>query len=138
MEIWLLFLIERSGMTISEAIAKIDAIQPNNYDNEMKTDWLSYLDGSIYDSVIKTHVDPPVTEFKPYSSDRMDVSLIVPFPYDEMYVTYLGMKISEANNETGRYNNSAIMFNSQMADFRGFYTRTHKHVSNPRFSYRER
>lgn len=128
-------------MTIEQAIAKVDALKPNQYDNEMKVDWLSYLDGIIFETSIKTHErgnEGYPESFMPYTSDNMTTELLVKFPYDELYPAYLSMKIDEANNETTRYNNSAAMFNGLMEDFKAAYNRDHMPINGFRFRYRER
>lgn len=112
-------------MKIIEAINRINSLKPNQYGVETKITWLSYLDGEIRRTVIDTHEGRPTTAFSNYTENDTDKELVVPAPFDEMYVTYLGMKIDEANCEATRYNNSAMMFNTQMQNFRIDYNRTH-------------
>ena len=117
-------------MTVEECINRVDSVKPNQYSIEDKVRWLSYLDGSIQKEIIDRHEKPVVaeeesTEFTGYSPDDLTVSLIAPFPYDEMYVAYLKAKIDEENGETARYNNTASTFNGMLMDFQKAYNREH-------------
>ena len=48
-------------MTCGDIIAKVDVLEPNQYDTTQKLDWLSILDGKIKIAVILTHEPvPPV------------------------------------------------------------------------------
>ena len=123
-------------MTVEECINRVDSVKPNQYSIEDKVRWLSYLDGSIQKEIIDRHEKPVVaeeesTEFTGYSPDDLTVSLIAPFPYDEMYVAYLKAKIDEENGETARYNNTASTFNGMLMDFQKAYNREHMPLSAP-------
>lgn len=121
-------------MTIKEAIDKVDGLKPNQYETEDKVEWLSSLDHQIYTDILLTH-EGEASEFKPYTVDDMDRKLIVDAPYTEVYTAYLKMKIDEENAETGRYNNSAILFNAYYDNFAKYWNKTHLPInkSNIRF-----
>ena len=118
-------------MTIKECIDLVDNVKPNQYGIEDKVEWLSYLDGTIINDVLKTHegYDGSYDDFAGYSADKLSVPLIVQSPYDKLYTAYLKMKIDEENGETARYNNSATLFNSYMLEYRKHYNRTHMPLS---------
>ncbi|MDD3369127.1 MAG: hypothetical protein PHP50_09620 [Lachnospiraceae bacterium] len=117
-------------MKIKEVIDRVDSVKPNSYETEDKVRWLSYLEGTIFNDVIKTH-EPELEmeeEFQGYTPDDLERDLYVRFPYDELYVAYLKMKIDEENGETARYNNSAVMYNTIFTNFAKQYNKTHKPV----------
>ena len=141
-------------MNIQECINRVDSVKPNQYSIEDKVRWLSYLDGSIQKEIFDRYEQPPeeketqiiiiygstttteetteeVTEFTGYSPDRLTDELLVPFPYDELYVAYLKAKIDEENGETAKYNNSAATFNGMLQDFHKAYHRDHMPKSVP-------
>ena len=145
-------------MTIKEAIDKVNALYPNQYEEDIMVDWLSRLDYQIFHDIILRHVPdlppppfiraesratpldtpphppiPPRPEFTPYTVDNMAIPLLVPFPYDELYVAYLQMKIDEANHETIQYNNDAVLFNSYYDNFASAYNREHMPISRARY-----
>ena len=123
-------------MTIREAIDKVDILNPNTISEEDKIRWLSLLDYSIYTDIYKAHYlnpDEEEREFEPYSTINTEKALFAPFPYDELYVAYLQMKIDEANKETDRYNNSAYLYNAYLEDYTHHYHKTHKPIEEPNF-----
>ena len=141
-------------MNIQECINRVDSVKPNQYSIDDKVRWLSYLDASIKKEIIERYEEPPqeketkiviiygdsstteetteeTTEFTGYSPDNLDEKLVVPFPYDELYVAYLKAKIDEENGETAKYNNSAATFNGMLQDFHKAYHRGHMPKSVP-------
>lgn len=122
-------------MTIKECIDKVDALNPNQYSEEMKVDWLSRLDYSIYHDIIQTHEYNEGEEeisYEPYSVEDMSQQLIAPFPFDDLYVAYLNMKIDEANKETAQYNNSLAYYNHYYSAYAIDYNRKHMPINKAR------
>ena len=74
-------------MTIKECIDIVDNIKPNQYSIKDKVMWLSFLDETIINDVLKTHegYDGRYDDFTGYTVDDLSVSLIVPSPYDRVY-----------------------------------------------------
>lgn len=114
-------------MTIKDCIDIVDNIKPNQYTIKEKVMWLSFIDEIIINEVLKTHegYDGRYDNFEGYTEDKLSVTLIVPSPYDRLYTAYLKMKIDQENGETARYNNSAILYNSYMSEYRKYYNKTH-------------
>ena len=113
-------------MTIIEAINKIDSLKPNNYTQEDKIAWLSTLDGIIKKEIIDTHEGAEEISFKGYDVDTaLDTVMLVPPPYDDIYIRWLEAQIDYVNGETKRYANSMIMYNTAYLSFQRYYNRTH-------------
>lgn len=113
-------------MKIIEAIQKIDEFKPNAYTNEHKIDWLSTIDRMVWLEVIKTHEDAGEEEFEGYNQNTdTETELLVPAPFDELYLSWLESKIDYTNGEYGKYNNSAATFNADYSNFRNWYNRNH-------------
>lgn len=122
-------------MTIIEAINRIDAVNPNNYSQPEKVSWLSTLDGVIKKEIIDTHEGAEAVSFSGYNADTpLDTELIVPAPYDEVYLFWLQSKIDYWNGEMSKYNNSISMYNTAYAHFERAYNREHKPISK-RFKF---
>ena len=118
-------------MTIIEAINRIDAVNPNNYTQPEKVAWLSTLDGVIKKEIIDTHEGSEEVTFNGYHEDTpLDTVLLVPAPYDEVYLFWLQSKIDYWNGEMSKYNNSISMYNAAYANFEKAYNREHKPISN--------
>ena len=124
-------------MTLKECIDLVDAVKPNQYTIEEKVHWLSFLDHTIINDVLKTHegYDQKYDEFDGYTADRLSDGLIVEKPYDNLYEAYLKMKIDEENGETARYNNSATMFNSYLTAYKKWYNKNHMPLQDNHIRY---
>ena len=113
-------------MTIIEPINKIDNFKPNSYTQQDKVRWLSILDGIIKVEIIDTHEGGEGVAFNGYEADTdVRTVLLVPAPYDDVYVKWLEAQIDYANGETAKYNNSMVMFNAAYSAFERYYNRTH-------------
>lgn len=114
-------------MNIKECIDSVDSIKPNQYTVKEKVDWLSFLDETIINDVLKTHegYDGRYENFSGYSEERITERLIVPSPYDRMYPAYIKMRIDGENGESVRYNNSAVLFNAYLSEYKKYYNKTH-------------
>ena len=116
-------------MTLIEAINRIDALKPNNYTQSDKVRWLSNLDGVIKAEIIDTHEGGESVVFNGYTDDSpLDTVLLVPAPYDDIYLKWLENQIDYTNAEYGKFNNSALAFNNAYSAFERYYNRKHKPV----------
>lgn len=110
-------------MTLSQAIARLDALKPNTFTDAEKLRWLSALDGRIHAELIGEGGEP----FRSYTERTPpETELAVPFPYDALYLHYLEMRVDYANEDYTKYNNSSAMFNESYAAFERYYNRTHR------------
>lgn len=122
-------------MTIREVIGRIDALKPNRYTQSEKVRWLSTLDGVIKKEIIDTHEGAEGIVFNGYNDDtNLDTELLVPAPYDIVYLHYLEMQMDYSNGEYGRYNNSTALYNSAYSTFERYYNRTHMPIGS-KFKY---
>lgn len=113
-------------MKIIEVITHVDSVKPNNYQLAEKIRWLSEIDGLIKSEIIDTHVGGEKIHFSGYTEETdVDTELLVPAPYDEIYIRYLEMQIDYANNEYGKYNNSMMMYNTAYNAYLLYYNRNH-------------
>ena len=114
-------------MTIDEAVSQFDMLFPNSLPFEQKLIQLSRLDKRVYDDVYSKYHDCPVDSFEGYTRfTPVGTVLLIPFPYDDIYVKYLAAETDLINGDIGRYNNSAVVFNTAYAAFRSMYNRTHR------------
>lgn len=113
-------------MTIIEAINTIDALYPNTYLQEKKIEQLSKLDAVIKRDIIDKHEGSEDVTFNGYDENTpLDTVLLVPAPYDDVYVFWLQMWIDYWNGEIGRYNNSTSMYSKAYSNFERAYNREH-------------
>lgn len=117
-------------MTIAEAISKVDALKPNTYSPEDKIEWLSTLDHRVKSQIIDAHVCKEHICFHGYDGIAdQETDLLVPPPYDEMYLRWLEAMIDYHNSDDDRYNNAITLFNNAYEGYKKHYTRTHMPIS---------
>ena len=113
-------------MKIIEAINRIDALKHNTYSQTDKVKWLSRVDGMVKRHIIDTHEGAEAVSFTGYDdSTDLQTELLVPAPYDELYLRWMEAMIDFHNGEYGKYNNAVDMFNTSYAAFQNYYNRTH-------------
>jgi hypothetical protein len=108
--------------TVERIISDVDEICYNAYSPELKTRWISELDLSIWRDL---HLLLPAG----YSWNRLhyiwpesrEVKVIVEPPNDGIYDLYLRAKIEYSNGEYEKYNNTAVMFDSELREFSAWF-----------------
>ena len=112
-------------MTINSAIEAVDTLQPNAFSRAEKITWLSRAEGIVKTMILDTCQDAP--EFSGYTPETdPDTALLVPEPFDELYLRYLQAQMDSANGELTHYANAAALFNTALQAYRNHYIRTHK------------
>ena len=113
-------------MTIIEVIQKTDELKPNSYTQSQKIEWLSKLDGMIKRSIIDTHEGGDEVTFTGYDdSTDPNKEMLVPAPFDEMYLRWLEAQIDYTNGEYDKYNNSILMYQAAYDAYANYYNRNH-------------
>ena len=117
-------------MKIAEAISKVDALKPNTYTPEDKIEWLSTLDAKVKSQIIDAHeCNDPIFFYGYDSVCDQETELLVPAPYDDIYLRWLESQIDYSNGEYGKYNNSITAFNDAYAIYQKYYNRTYMPIS---------
>ena len=112
-------------MTILEAIHRIDVLKPNPYNQAEKIRWLSELDGMIKSEIVDTHEGGDEVKYEQYGDNVvLTTELLVPHPYDRIYLPWLQAQIDYLNGENGKYQNSMAMFNEAYIAYEKYYNRT--------------
>lgn len=103
-------------MTVRNAIQRIMEMQPSQYDDATMLEWLSQLDGQIWDDVLR-HYDGYASAPAAYTEEDLDKELLVGHPHEAVYQTWLSAMIDYHNGEWERYNNTMMMHNAQLQAF---------------------
>ena len=109
-------------MTLEQAINTLDARQANTFGRREKIGWLSQLDTLIWKEILLPH---GVTgSFSGYTADTdPGQTLLVPQPWEEIYLHYMQAQMDYCNGDLTRYANAAAMYNSLLAAFKNHYNR---------------
>lgn len=134
-------------MTPNKAIEIVDRVKVNTYEEEDKLRWISDLDGMIKrlvfqwderylkeletqlknESLTREQYDELIDKTKPYYyPDDMDKELLVPAPFEDVYIFYLQAQIDYHNKEYANYNNSALRFETLYNEYKKDYIRKHQ------------
>lgn len=120
-------------MKIIEAINRLDTLNFNTYTHNDKVEWLSRLDNMVKKQIIDNHDGAEQITFSGYTPDTpTDTVLLVPAPYDEVYIRWMEAQIHYHNGEYDKYNNAIIMFNTAFQSYEAYYTQTHLPVRRGR------
>lgn len=120
------FFHRRDSMTLIEAISKIDNLKHNTFTHDDKVGWLSRLDWMVKEEILDTHEGEGAPWFFGYDMESdVETELLVPAPYDEMYLRWLEAQIDYANGEINRYNNAIEMFLAAYNGYARAYNRSH-------------
>ena len=113
-------------MTIREVIAQVDGRLANTYEQKEKINWLSQLDQRVKTLIIDTHEGAQDVIFSGYDTQTdLDTVLLVPAPFDDIYLRWLEAQIYYYNQEEARCNNATDAFNVRWGEFWNDYNRKH-------------
>ena len=113
-------------MTIKQAIARFDTLYPNEIKYEQKLAWLSELDGIVYEEIIAQHENAMPTAFTGYIlATPGNTQLLVPFPYEKLYIEHLNAMLELVRGNVERYNNASALSAASFDAFAAEYNRTH-------------
>lgn len=111
-------------MKISEAISRLDSLKHNTYTQGDKVAWLSRLDSMVKKHIIDTHEGADEVTFTGYDdSTDPQTELLVPEPFDEVYLRWMEAQIDYSNGEYDKYNQSILMFKAVYDGYANYYNR---------------
>lgn len=122
-------------MTINEAIARVDDLRDNTMAPNIKIAWLQMVDQQVYHEIIKGRVGADAVTLPDYSDDNDERVLLVPPPYDMLYVYRLEAEICYKNQEIDRQANALTRYNELMDAFAKQYAREHRSLPHPHVVY---
>ncbi len=123
-------------MTILECINRIDLVKPNTYTQDEKVRWLSVIDGLVKKNIIDRHEGADAVVFNGYDKKtELSTVLLVPEPFEEIYLFGLAARIDYWNGENDKYNDSIDMYNKVYLEYSKEYTEHHRPITGKRFIF---
>lgn len=112
-------------MTIQHAINLADSMKPNMMTTPVKIGFLSEIEGKIHEEIIMTHAHTAEEETRPEYDEDTDTSteMLVPAPYDMVYVYWLMAQIDHLNQEMDKYNNDRSLFEDAYGNYADYVNR---------------
>lgn len=107
--------------TLQQALTRIDTICPNAWDDAAKLLWLNECESMIQTRILGTAPEACIT----YDADTARTTpLLVPAPFDRLYVYYVIAMCDYAAHETAHYADSMALFNAALDEYAKWYQRT--------------
>ena len=117
-------------MTILKVLDQAYKMRPTAAHKEILVDQLMRgLEGDVADMF---NMDPPEYEYSLPADPTdpiPDYELLMPYPYDDIYLWYLCAQIDLANEETQLYENDMEVFNAAWARAQAWYRREQRKFS---------
>lgn len=118
-------------MTVGELIERIIMLRGRQYDEDIMVGWLNEIEGQVVDDVVNRAEGYDMV-FKPLSyAQDTERQLTIPERFQDVYINYMLSKIDYHNQETERYNNDVVMYNSAYDAYAAWFRRTHKPKRGP-------
>ena len=112
-------------MTIREAIALVDEKKHNVYTREEKIRWLSEQDGEVW--AFLGSFEEFEGPFRGYSDeDFPDGKLLLPLPFDRLYLHWLESRIDYANQEYTKFNHAMALHRAVWREFTAWCCRNYR------------
>ena len=118
-------------MTIQKALDMLDSMKPNMMDRSVKIEFLNQIENLIFDELVMRHEHTAAQETAPSYDEDTDLAteMLIPSPYDMLYVYWLMTQIDHINMEFDKYNNDRTMFETAYDTASDWYTRNHMPLS---------
>lgn len=131
--------------TVAQIIEQYNAERPNQVADELKVLWLRKFEHIIINEVLISHehdledenkkglkvvgstlVISSAGSFEKHIDNfGLDTYLLVPEPYDDVYLYYLDQRIALNNNDKTRYNTASIQYNNALLTYQQYVNRTY-------------
>jgi len=112
-------------MYLLDVLDKANKMRPNAAHDDIKVMLLfKNLEGDVAEML---GVDPP--EYTYDVSDPVDIELLMPHPYDDIYLWFLCAQIDIMNEESQLYGNDMEIFNTAWARAQAWYRRNTRKFS---------
>lgn len=122
-------------MTINQAIARIDNLRDNSMTADIKIMHLEAVDRQVYEEIIKGREGAEAVDFPTYADNDGEKTLLVPSPYDMLYVYRLESEICYTLQEIDRQANALTRYNELMDAFARKYAREHQALPHAHVIY---
>lgn len=116
-------------MLIRDAISEVTALTGQVLPTQTLVRWLSEIDGRLaiefFHADAWTPYDPGDTTTDPPDEGDLGCELLVPYPWDGLYVHHLEAQTYYTNGEYERYENARQQSEAILDEFRRYLQRTH-------------
>ena len=109
-------------MTASESIARRKQIRQGNIDYAQYLKWINVIEGRVQTEVMNKALDEIII----YNEESDNAPLLIPHPYDEVYIYYLCAMVDFFNEELDLYATDVDFFEQKFETFKKYYSKNHE------------
>lgn len=123
-------------MTIQEAIRAAEVQRPGAVSDEMKLQWLRWLDGELRRSVVALHQPDEAVNARGAdlaANPTAETVLLATGPDEAIYPYWLMAQTDLAEGELTRYANDMQLYNAALAEFAAHYKAAHRPLARGQF-----
>jgi len=114
-------------MTVKEAIEKAKDRKPNAFPDEELIDWLNEFEARVQVELMQIAPEAVVS----YDlADDAEKAMLLPKPFESMYVDYICMMIQFNQEEWTAYNNTSLMLNASFNEAQKYYNSKYPKTDN--------
>lgn len=117
-------------MTAAQIIDRYNDERKSTIPDDRKLKYLEEIERQIVEETVLTHELPEdlkdVDWGTYFDAWDMDAEMLVPPPWDQLYIHYLDMKAAWGQRETKNLNMATTLFNDAMISFNGWYNRNNR------------
>lgn len=117
------------ALTAQDIIDRVDDLEPNYYSDEYKLSWLQEVELLLWQEIYSTHAGSEDREEPGEMEADTELQTDVPYGRD-IYENWVKAKISQANGESGRYNEYITLYYNAWKMFADYWNRTHLPLGN--------
>ena len=109
-------------MNLIKVLDMANKVRPNAAHDDIKVTLLfQQLEGQVAQMF---GMDPPEYEYD--TTDPEDIELLMPYPFDDIYLWFLCSQIDLMNEETALYADDMAMFNTAWARAQAWFRRSNR------------
>lgn len=122
-------------MTVGQVMEQFHRLFPHQYPDQTLLGWLSELEGQAIGDIFLTRCDNPApAHWCGYGCGDRDRTLLIPAPYDGVYLDWLKSKVDYWNGDSAGYHDSYSAFNNAYLSFGDAWRRSHAPAKQVRLS----
>lgn len=112
-------------MKVREILEAIALTRPNAYTDAEKIRWLNTVEGRVFTDIFQK-AEGFEGEFVPFKEGEEERELAVPVPFTDIYTYYLMAMTDFHNGDSGRYNDTVVLYNDAWENFAAYYRENNK------------
>lgn len=114
-------------MTVRDITKGVFALRHETPQEALICNWANELDGMLWEELFCRCADNPYPEWKPVAPEEADTRrLLIPAPYESIYLEWIRAKMDDWNQEVMLYNGSIAVCNAHLEAFKAHWRRLHR------------